>query len=335
VPETPHQAITYCVVPRDLAEAVHEPLRRHFLGDPSVVVVVEMRAVDRRRTDRRTGTAAAPAADRRKIRAEMGRRVADRRAMSVPVKPPVLPARLRRHLAALVFVERLEPSNDAALDIDTARLVVRCQGGDPDAFGELYMRYFDRVFSYVRVVLEDHQEAEDVTQDIFVKVFEALPRYVALAGTPFRAWMFRIARNAALDRMKRAGRLLVEEPQTIDRRVDEAAPPGGALDLDWISDGDLLFLVERLPQAQRQVLVLRYVLGMNTQEIAVVMERTPQSVAQLHSRARAFLEDRLRAIRGRDTQATRRSPMLIRLRRMPVLGARRTVLGSPPSGRRR
>jgi RNA polymerase sigma-70 factor (ECF subfamily) len=267
--------------------------------------------------------------DRRRIRAEQGRRVAERRALALPVEQPALPPRLRRHAEAIVFIERLEPSTEAARDIDTARLVIRSQAGDAGVFKDLYLRYFDGVYSYVRVVLDEHGEAEDVTQDVFIKVFQALPRYVSRSDTPFRAWLFRIARNAAIDRLKQMGRLHLEEPELIGRRVDSSPAGVTDLQLDWVSDSDLLFLIERLPQPQRQVLALRYALGLTAKEIAVVMDRSPEAVAQLHSRARAFLEERLGALRTRDAGASRRAPMLIRLRRMPVLGARRAVLTAP------
>lgn len=145
---TAPRAIVYCIIPADLSAKLHEPLRQHFAEDPSIVVVVETRGRKRRDgLERRTGQGEPPAKERRVIRARAGRRVADRRATAVVVDLPVeLPRRARAQADRLVFVERLEPPTDQLEDADSARLVARFQAGDSDAFADLYLRYFDRVY---------------------------------------------------------------------------------------------------------------------------------------------------------------------------------------------
>ena len=182
----------------------------------------------------------------------------------------------------------------AAEDLDTDGLVRRAQQGDAGAFPAIYARYFDRVYAYLRVALNDAGEAEDATQRVFVAVLEALPQYVD-TGRPFRAWLFRIARNRALDHGRAQGRVEPEDPTELDRRRDtrEAASDADLHALSWTSDEDLLMLIERLPTIQRQALTLRYVLGFDAREIAEIMDRSAESVRQLHSRALRFLEQRL------------------------------------------
>src|SRR5258706_14513281 len=86
------RATTYCVIPRELAGTLHEPLREHFRAERNVQVVVGFRKAERRkRPERREEIAEALAAERRRIRSETGRRVADRRTIAVPVDGPELP----------------------------------------------------------------------------------------------------------------------------------------------------------------------------------------------------------------------------------------------------
>src|SRR5688572_26333930 len=117
--------VLYCVIPRELAGKLHQPLRRHFSEDPAVEVVVERRAEGRRGLgERRRGEVAVDAGlDRRRIRAPEGRRVADRRAVVLETARPPLPRRIQRYAERLVFFERLVPNTQAEEDVDTARLV--------------------------------------------------------------------------------------------------------------------------------------------------------------------------------------------------------------------
>ncbi|MDX6632025.1 MAG: polymerase sigma-70 factor, subfamily, partial [Solirubrobacterales bacterium] len=96
--------------------------------------------------------------------------------------------------ARVVFCERIEPSPEAVSDIEAGRLVTRFQAGDGDAFAGLYKAYFDRVYGYLKVLLRSAHEAEEATQQVFVQVLEALPRYER-RGQPFRAWLFIAVRN--------------------------------------------------------------------------------------------------------------------------------------------
>jgi RNA polymerase sigma-70 factor (ECF subfamily) len=181
------------------------------------------------------------------------------------------------------------------------------------------------VYAYARVALRDTHEAEDVTQLVFMRVLQAIGGYEVRPGKPFRAWLFRIARNAVLDTLRTRQRLEVEDPAQLDIRRDAEAAEKASATLSWLSESDVAFLVERLPEAQREVLVLRYMLDLSTDQTAAVMDRSTKAVRQLQSRALRTLEQRLTAL-GRRSRTTRRAPMLVRLRPHPVLAARRFVL---------
>ena len=299
----------YCVIPRELANELHEPLRDHFRSDPHVKVIVDFRNGDRRANGDRRGEVAAPADDRRRIRSETGRRVSERRALTVALEPLDLPRKARRHLDRIGFFERLEPTSQRALDADNARLVMRFQAGEQSAFTDLYMRNFDSVYTYLRVALKDHHEAEDAAQQVFINTLEALPRFELRRGKPFRAWLFRIARNQALTHLRKQRNVDVEDPEDLDRRRQTV----GEMDsdrraLEWLTDTELLILIERLPVAQRQAITLRYMLGLTTEEMATALDRSTMAVRKLEHRALRFLEQRLIAT-GRKPLNTDRSAM--------------------------
>src|SRR4051794_15827870 len=209
----------YCVVPRELVAKLHEPLRRHFRDEPYVEVVVERRSTDRRQEESRRRVEAEPPSghDRRQIQNREGRRVGERRAPLIPVEMPPLPRKAKPYAHQLMFFERLAHPSEHDEDLDTARLVTRIQAGDRDGYAELYMRYFDRVYGYLRMLLRDSHEAEDVTQQVFLRVLEALPKYER-RRQPFRAWLFTIVRNHALTNLNKRQRFQLVEPEELDRR---------------------------------------------------------------------------------------------------------------------
>jgi RNA polymerase sigma-70 factor (ECF subfamily) len=224
-----------------------------------------------------------------------------------------------------MFVERVAPTSEQAEDVDTARLVMRIQAGDDQGVADLYMRYFDRVYSYALMVLRDRHEAEDVTQQVFVDVIEGLPRYER-RKQPFRAWLFVIVRNRMVDELKKRNRLEVVEPQTLERERENA--DDGAHDLsalNWVTDKDLVVFIERMPIHYRQVLVLRYMLDLQTREVARILGRSEPDVRKVQQRALGFLRERLTAL-GRGSHDQTRVSYRRRTVRLPVLRARRFAL---------
>jgi RNA polymerase sigma-70 factor (ECF subfamily) len=125
-----------------------------------------------------------------------------------------------------------------------------------------------------------------------MRVLEALPGYERREA-PFRAWLFRIVRNTAIDRLRQRQRLSPEEPGVLARRRDEGSAIPAPDSNRWLEDAVLLGQIERLPLAQRQVIVLRYMMEFKTAEIAGVLNRSPEAVRQLHHRAMRFLRERM------------------------------------------
>src|ERR1700761_5330902 len=94
-----------------------------------------------------------------------------------------------------------------------SRAIQQAQGGDRNAIGFLYARYADNVCGYVRSIVHDQHEAEDITQHVFAKLMRVIGKYEP-RDVPFFAWMLRVARNVAVDEIRRQRMLPVEEVRT-------------------------------------------------------------------------------------------------------------------------
>ena len=306
---------------------------RRWGDEHSVQVIVERRQGDRRsQVDRRVEPWSGdddderPAAfERRRIRHRGGRRIAERRVTLIPVVEPAdPPRRAASEWHRLVFAERIDLDDEHFEDADSARLITRVQAGESALFSDLYARYFDRVYGYLRVALHDRHEAEDGAQQIFLQVMEALPRY-EIREVPFRAWLFRIVRNYTLNHRDKHGRIAIEDPAELDRRRELGVGAFEPRSLEWLKDGDLMILVGRLPLAQRQVIMLRYMMDLPWSQVAEILGRSPAAVRQLQARALGVLRTRLAAV-DRDSTSSLRLPMARRPGPLPVIHARRHAL---------
>ena len=314
----------YCVVARTAPSRVARTFQGLHATD-QIRVICERRRTDRRRANRRHAVAAVPDDERRRIHGFDGRRVADRRSVVVEVRGPDLPLLMRRHADCVQYLERVGPRERDLADVEIARLVLRVQGGERTCFEDIYRALFSDVYGYFHVILSDHGEAEDATQQVFVAALQALPDFQLRRGTPFRAWLFRIARHEALNQLNRRRRHVFVEPDMLARRRELLGVPADARAIEWISDPELLAFIERLSLSQRQVLALRYMLGMRTSEVAAVLDKTDQAVRHLESRALRFLEQRLIAV-GRGPARETRAAMIMVDKIFPVLRARRMAL---------
>src|SRR5579863_2940238 len=98
----------------------------------------------------------------------------------------------------------------APVDRQIMNAVLRAQAGDADAVRVLYLRYKDNVYGYVLSFVRDQHEAEDITQHVFLKLMSVIHKYRA-QDVPFTSWLLQVARNVALDYMRRRRSLLCDE----------------------------------------------------------------------------------------------------------------------------
>jgi RNA polymerase sigma-70 factor (ECF subfamily) len=326
----------YCLIPPELAPRFERTLTR-FAYEHEATAILDRRRIDRRVPGNRRQEPwpahhhGYDGAERRRVRNHDGRRVGERRATLIPVHPVwPLPRRVRPFHQRVTFVEPLELSEEHLEDLDTARLVTRMQSGEEQLLGVLYQRYFNRVLAYLRLALVDAEEAEEATQQVFMRLLEALPGY-DLRSAPFRAWLFRNVRDVLVERLDQRRGLAPEDPVELDRRREHAGAEAQIDDsvMEWLTDNDVLVLVGRLPLLQRQVVVLRYMMDLTGPEIAAILDRSPEAIRNSQASALGYLRSRLAALnhhspRSADTRAA--MPMSSRMRLAPVLSARRRAL---------
>jgi RNA polymerase sigma-70 factor (ECF subfamily) len=163
--------------------------------------------------------------------------------------------------------------------------VARAKEGDRDAVRYLYVTYSHNIYGYVRSIINDDHEAEDVTQLVFAKLMTVIARYDD-RGVPFFAWLLRIARNLAIDQL-RANRLTPTET-VIDPDISSSA------DMDRAET--VRSALATRPEEQRQVVILRHVIGLTPGEIAEKMGRSEGSIHGLHHRGRRALQRELQRL---------------------------------------
>jgi RNA polymerase sigma-70 factor (ECF subfamily) len=162
--------------------------------------------------------------------------------------------------------------------------VRKVQAGDREALGFLYARYADNVYGYVRSIVHDHHEAEDVTQHVFAKLMRVIGKYEE-REVPFLAWLLRVARNVAVDHVRQQRLVPVEE---VRGTAAESLEGPGQRRIDELRDA-----LATLHKDQREVLVLRHFAGLSPTEIAAMTGRTEGSIHGLHHRGRRALRAEL------------------------------------------
>lgn len=178
-------------------------------------------------------------------------------------------------------LERLAP------EFDEQVVVLAAQSGDHDALSDLYGHYFPRVYRYVYTRLASNEDAEDVTEEIFLKIIDNLAGY-QFRGLPFGAWVFRIARNEVVSHVRRrkARGVTTELSETIaDENADHVQEVETQLTIEAVRE-----LTQQLPEAQRQVIALRFGAGLSVAETAQALKKTENNVKVLQHKAIARLQ---------------------------------------------
>jgi RNA polymerase sigma-70 factor (ECF subfamily) len=158
-------------------------------------------------------------------------------------------------------------------------LVEAARRGDKDAFGQLYRRYNTRVYGLARFYLGDG--AEDAVAETFMRAWSALPRY-RITAAPFVAWLYGIARHVVADELKRRKRI-----EARDRLPDDPVDPQHDERLA------IAAAIGKLPKQQRQIVEMKYLLGMKNAEVAGAMKKTIGAVNAQQWRALQALKQTL------------------------------------------
>jgi RNA polymerase sigma-70 factor, ECF subfamily len=172
--------------------------------------------------------------------------------------------------------------------IDDEQLINKSKNGDAEAFGDLYERYAEVIFRYVYSHIESRLDAEDLTEEIFVRAWKALGKYDD-RGLPFSAFLFRAARNSLIDYYRQH-----KVVQSIEDLELQSAEPGPEeLVSDRLANVDLRKALAGLREDYRSVIIFRFLSGFSPDETARVMQRSVGAVRVLQHRALAALKELL------------------------------------------
>ena len=177
---------------------------------------------------------------------------------------------------------RERPKGDAeAQNVQERDLVQAAQRLDPSALGSLYEVYYPKVYGYAYLQLGDVQLAEDVASDVMLRLLESIKSF-RFRGVPFRAWVYRIARNRIIDVLRRRRRR-----REVDLHEGIAAnreDPAAAMDRS-LDRSRLQVALRRLKEEQRQVIILKFMEDFDNASAAKVLGRSQGAVKSLQHRA--------------------------------------------------
>jgi RNA polymerase sigma-70 factor (ECF subfamily) len=182
--------------------------------------------------------------------------------------------------------QALDPPLEPPLETDDD--LARRSSTSTEAFAEIYVRHRDPVFRYLRARCRADDDALELTAVTFEKALGAIHRYRPRAGG-LRAWLVRIARNAATDAQRRRQPLSDQGPLDFTLASAEPTPEEAVIAAD---ERRLLFgLVAALPDLQRDVVAMRYAAGLTAREIGLVIGKNEEATQKLITRAVAQLKE--------------------------------------------
>ena len=173
---------------------------------------------------------------------------------------------------------------------EIVRLVASAKVGDEYAFGKLYTQYITPIYRFVFFQVHHREDAEDLTQTVFLRAFQAIPEFED-RGLLFSTWLYTIARNLIIDHRKKKRDVIVDDPERLfDAIIDEKASASHGAE-----DAERAVLVERalreLSEDQREVIILHFMEEMSHPEVAQVTGKTEEAVRALKYRAMKTLRD--------------------------------------------
>jgi len=191
-----------------------------------------------------------------------------------------------------IHVEQRVPSSPDSID---AGIIHACQQGDREAFRLLFEAYRDRVFSIACYSLGDETAADDVTQQIFVKLFTRIGQF--RGDSEFTTWLYRLVINSCLDERRKQRRFLPVEEFIPMNQSTHRKPPETRYERREIA-GSVRAAIGELKPKMRLPILLKYIEGLSYEEIAGVLGCSKGTVASRLNRAHKALAKTLGHLRG-------------------------------------
>lgn len=171
---------------------------------------------------------------------------------------------------------------------DIKELIKKSKKGDKEAFGEIYELFAERIFRYIYLKVGNKEEAEDLTQQVFIRTWESLKNF-QFRKNPFSSWVYRIAHNLVVDFYRKQKETLSLNDEIRVEIVD-------SLDLDenlYYKEEvkKILKFINQLPEEQKDILMLRFIDDLSYGEIAKIMKKSPLTLRVLQHRALKKLKE--------------------------------------------
>jgi RNA polymerase sigma-70 factor, ECF subfamily len=180
-----------------------------------------------------------------------------------------------------------------------AQLVARAKERVPQAWDEIYARHYPPVYRYIRARVFDESAAEDLASSVFLAAVNGIQAY-KYQGQPLLAWLYRIARNVVSDHQRAVFKQRTISASVLDLpgrlfggHVKREAPTPSSDPSQLIEAMDLREAMAQLPEAQREVLLLKFFVGLDAKEIAAIVGKEPAAVYSLQARGLQALRHRL------------------------------------------
>jgi len=170
---------------------------------------------------------------------------------------------------------------------DPKQLMQLAKNGDTEAFGQLYELYFKPVYRYIYLRTKSKEEAEDLSQVVFIKIFKSIGGFQEQNKQPL-AYFFTIARNTVIDHWRKKKDILTDKPpETLSAESFEN--PQRLIDQKSTAQA-VYQAIENLTEEQQEVIILKFINDLSTTEIAKILDKKEDAVRQTQCRALKILK---------------------------------------------
>lgn len=187
--------------------------------------------------------------------------------------------------------DNMRSNQHASIDDE---LLARSIRGDAQAFGDLYERHLVSIYRYIYTRIGEAREAEDLTETVFIKAWQALPKFKRSRAS-FRTWLYRVAHNLLVDQY-RTHKDEIELPE--NGRLQSSSPLPEEQVIAMERSEYLAACIRRLNPRYQEILTLRFINEMSHEEAAQVMEKSVGAVRVLQHRALKALQEQLELAGG-------------------------------------
>jgi len=185
-------------------------------------------------------------------------------------------------------------NNNFRVDSDS-RLIKAIGEGDHRACEFLVQRYNNRLFNFILRYMEDRSAAEDLVQEVFIRVYTSAHKFKRIDGVKASTWIFKIAYNLSMNEIKRYRRYQQLRDELNQKTKNQGEKPHSKPIEKLEIKKDIISALNLLPENQRAALLLRVNEGFSYKEISEILNRSISSVESLIFRARKGLKDNLKS----------------------------------------